>query len=91
MKSLLTAVFVILLATEVQAQCFKAKTFEAMAKEKWREQVSNIAVTQDGRQLRVYNNPETGSWTITIVHPNGRECAMSAGDGWRDLPKGDPA
>lgn len=91
MKTLLTVAFVILLASDVRAACWQSKSFEEMAREKWAELPAGHGVTQGGELVRVYVNPKTGRWTITIVHGDRRECPLSAGEEWRQITQGDPA
>lgn len=37
-----------------------------------------------GGLLQVFVNPETGSWTMVIVAPNGTACAVGMGESWQD-------
>lgn len=36
-------------------------------------------------------NPDTGSWTIVVLRPDGTACAPAAGHDWQMLPQGEPA
>lgn len=93
MRTILTIAFVILLATDVRAMCFKPADVERQAKEKWNERVTDIAPTSAGELVRLYQNDATGTWTLTIIQKSGLECVLTDGEGWRSLKpvKGDPA
>ena len=91
-KTILTAAFVVLLATEVQAGCFDPETIEEMAKAEYNEQVTHVATTSAGEIVRLYQNREAGTWTLTVIMPNGRlECTLTDGEGWQEIAQGDPA
>lgn len=47
-----------------------------------------------GTLWATYANPETGTWTILEINPDGTACMRSFGKGWMGMkpePKGDPA
>ena len=91
MKTILTIAFVILLATDVQAMCFKPVDAKRELGDKWHEHVTNIGVSH-GELVKLYRNIETGSWTLTITREGRVECVLSAGERWRDsAEQDDPA
>ena len=51
---------------------------------------TGVGLTGGGWLLQHWVNPETGSWSTTISSPNGTVCLLSAGQGWRDLPREEP-
>lgn len=53
------------------------------------EEPIRIAVTSTGDLLEVLASPQ-GTWTIIITRAGGPTCLMSAGEGWRGAPSGDP-
>ena len=36
----------------------------------------------DGALVQLWRNPETGSWTILMVMPDGMVCALAGGGDW---------
>jgi len=50
---------------------------------KYGEAVSAWGVSSAGALVEVFENPETGTWTITVTAPGGTACLVGAGDGWR--------
>ena len=51
---------------------------------KYGEAVSAWGVSSAGALVEVFENPETGTWTITVTAPGGPACLVGAGDGWRN-------
>ena len=88
MKFLLASLL-ILTALPVNAQCWEPQELKQMAKDHWDEAVSHMGATRGGYPVRLYVNPETGTWTLTIIQKDGagkaRECVLSSGEGWREL------
>ena len=46
----------------------------------------------DGALVQLWRNPETGSWTILMIRPDGMVCALVSGEDWMvadsPLPEG---
>ena len=85
MKILLLAASFCLLPLAAAAQCWPTVSSERMFKEKWNETLMELGVSENGEVVRLYRNLETDTWSLTIVFPNGMECPMSAGKGWKKL------
>ena len=51
--------------------------------EKYGEAPVGEGLTHDGAALRVYANPETGTWTVLTIHPNGVACVRASGEDWQ--------
>ena len=82
----------LLFAFPAHAQCWRPSDLEEMARDNWNETVSHTAMTNAGDLVRLYVNPETGTWTLTIIQKNGYECPLTDGQGWRELKvPGQPA
>ena len=84
MKILLIALCVATFPTIVNAICWRANPETTPLEEAWDERVTDIGILNDGRVLRVYQNAETGSWSITVI-TDDIECVWTSGDGWRSL------
>ena len=98
MKTILTVAFVILLASDVRAACFKPEAVEQMAKADYNERVTHVGPTNAGEMVRLYQNRDTGTWTLTVVmyrtidgEQQAVECTLTGGEGWREITQGDPA
>ena len=91
------AAFAIILAVMLPldaaaSQCWEPKSSEQMFAENWNEQPVAYATTVGGELIRRYENAETGTWSLTIITKSGKECPITAGEGWKHIQKpGDPA
>ncbi len=91
MKTLLTVAFVILLACDVQAGCYTPQDAQDAANSIG-QRLTREAPTRYGETVRLYQNPENGDWTLTVIMLNGAECTLVDGeDGWQEIEQGDPA
>lgn len=43
-------------------------------------------ITAWGNVGMLFVNPETGSWTMAIVSPQGLACRVTGGEGWESVP-----
>ena len=59
------------------------KVVERLAN-KYGEAVSASGVSSAGALVEVFENPKTGTWTITVTAPGGPACLVGDGDGWRN-------
>ena len=41
--------------------------------------------------MELYTNPETRSWTLLLVFPDGRACLLGSGWEWHEDKTGEPA
>ncbi len=44
-----------------------------------------------GALVQLWRNPETGSWTVLLVLPDGAVCALASGADWMDADAPPPA
>ena len=91
---LIIAVFVLLsLTATAQAQCWPTVSSEQMFREKWNETLVEYGHSANGEIIKLYRNIEKDTWSITVTFPNGMECPMTAGVGWKSLRQvaGQPA
>ena len=89
MKTLLAFLLILIALPAHAAQCWKPADIEQIMTERWNERVRNIGVTDGGALVRFYLNPKTGTWTLTIIRGKDRECVLSAGENWQEIPGDD--
>lgn len=82
-------------ATAADAGCAPRQRIIAVLADKYSEGRIGAGLAFDGVVLEVWANAETGTWTVTIMRPDGIMCAVASGTGWSSLietvPEGDPA
>lgn len=87
------AIIAALLATPAAASpCFDAMDARQAPAEKYGEQIQVIGEAVEGRQIVLFANRDTGTWTI--MEMTGRAaCYVSSGHGvwFAEAPEGDPA
>ena len=93
MKTLAIVLFVILLASDVRAACYTPETARDAANSIG-QRLTRMADTRYGETLRLYQNPDNGDWTLTVIRADGAgreiECTLVDGEkGWQAV--GDPA
>jgi hypothetical protein len=70
-------------AGEQTACDLRYKVVEHLAR-KYGEAVSASGISSVGALVEVFENPKTGTWTITVTAPGGPACLVGSGDGWRN-------
>ena len=91
MRTLAIVLFVILLASDVRAACYTPETAQDAANSIG-QRLTREASTRYGETVRLYQNPENGDWTLTVIMLNGAECTLVDGEeGWQEITQGDPA
>ena len=93
MKTLAVIAFVILLACDVQAACYRPQEAQDAANSIG-QRLTREAETRYGETVRLYQNPDNGDWTLTVFRINelgmAIECTLVDGEqGWQAI--GDPA
>ena len=49
--------------------------------EKWDEQLSSLALVEDGMKImEIYSNEDTGSFTILLTDSDGQSCMILSGE-----------
>ena len=71
--------------------CMGAPDLIAHMAERYGEEVLASGTAQDQVRIVVTVNPDTRSWTVLVVRPDGTACPVAAGTDWRMLPQGVPS
>jgi hypothetical protein len=52
-----------------------------------------VAISEgaQGTFVEMFENAETGTWTVLQSNADGVACVAAAGQDWQDVPQGDPA
>ncbi len=58
---------------------------EQVLRNEFGEYVIGIGITSRGWLAERWENPETGTWSLTIRSPDGLLCMLVIGEGWRTL------
>lgn len=88
-KALLCAALLCVIPFYANALCWPVKQGSPLP-DGWNEAVTHQAYTESGELVRVYQDKESGTWTITIVTKALTECMISSGEGWRNLTSRKP-
>lgn len=78
-------------AVAEETGCGKSPQIEAALSSTFGEQTAALGLSDAGKLMRLWVNPNTGSWTITGSTASGITCVLAYGDGATLLPVGDPA
>lgn len=82
MKNLITALAIALLPAIATAQtCLPYDTAQVLLSEEHGEYRTMTMLTPDGALVEVWHNPQTESWTMIAVGPNGVACLIAEGKG----------
>jgi len=65
-----------------QVACGDHERFVSALREQFRERPAGQGVTTAGRLLRLFVS-DAGTWTVLVVLPDGRACAVAHGEGWQ--------
>lgn len=86
-------VALLLTATAAYAspQCADHAAVTAALKRQFGEEPQAMGATNTGWAMELFENPQTGTWTITMTDKAGITCLMSAGDQIKHQLPGDPA
>lgn len=76
----LTLIGVAVMAQE--ATCHPRDGIVTQLQDRYGEAQQGAGLTQAGRVVEIWANPETGTWTILVTRPNGVSCAVAAGEAW---------
>ena len=74
-----------------QGACNPRADVLAHLAKKYREVPVAIGVTNKGALVEVLTTADGKTWTIIVTLPNGTSCLVAAGEGWRSVPRADPA
>ena len=67
-------------------QCFPfPRANEQALRGKYNEHVSGSGITAGGWLAQRWENPETGTWSLTLRSPDGLLCMLAIGEGWRTV------
>lgn len=91
------AILAALAATPAAAQqCGPRDGVVAMLASRFGEARVSAGLSAQGHLIETFASAETGSWTITVTHPDMRMCLLASGQSFEmaapvAVPKGDPA
>ena len=76
-------------------QCDSRDKVLGLLAEKYGETRQSIGLTTQGTVVETFASSETGTWTVTVTHPDGRMCLIASGDAFENLsealpPRGAP-
>lgn len=71
--------------------CQPAPDLIQLLADRWGEGVLATGTGGNEQRVIVTINPDTGTWTIVAVRPDGLACAVGSGTEWRMLRPGAPA
>lgn len=63
-----------------QAQCAPADAVADRLAEQYGETIAHVGLDTRGVLIEWWENPETGSWTLIVLRPDGARCFIASGD-----------
>ena len=63
-----------------QAQCAPADAVADRLSEQYGETIAHTGLDTRGVIIEWWENPETGSWTLIVLRPDGARCFIASGD-----------
>lgn len=69
----------------IRIMCFEAETVTNALKTKYGETVTQIGTRSTGEVVLIFQNTDTGTFTIGFIRTDGKLCAMASGEQW-DMP-----
>lgn len=96
MKIIAATALAVSLACPVAAQnCAPREKVVGHLATKYSETRQSMGIAANNTVLEVWASDETGTWTVTITHPNGMTCMMASGNAFEELDEvlptqGDP-
>jgi hypothetical protein len=51
------------------------------------ESMSGRGLQSETRMIELWRSPDTGTWTVLMILPNGITCVVASGTDWQDEPK----
>lgn len=65
--------------------CLDLQELDKALAEQHREVPAAYGMGNDGNLVKVYTNPETGTWTMTVLFPDKTICIFTHGSDWKNL------
>lgn len=91
LRALALVALVLLLAAgsaAAQPMCGPTERVATRLGEQWDEWPVGRGLTSSGQSIvQIWTNPETGTWTVVEVRPNGLTCIIAAGTHWAMTPR----
>lgn len=69
-------------ASAEQPTCGSYTEFAEELAMRWGESVIERGLSHEGVILEWWGNPETGTWTVLVVRPDGTACTDNFGEGY---------
>lgn len=70
--------------------CYDRQSLVSQLAAEWGETVQWVGIDQDGPLIEIHVNRNTGSFTITVLFPNGMMCVTASGNSFEALRVLDP-
>ena len=84
---MLTSLLIVGTAWAVKAQpqnCAPIDAVNERLADQYGETLQTLATAQSGQTIvSQYANPETGTWTLLLVSPEGVACLVASGENWQ--------
>lgn len=69
----------------IRIMCFEAEPIAKALKAKYGETVTQVGTRSTGEVVLIFQNTDTGTFTIGYIRTDGKLCAMASGEQW-DMP-----
>lgn len=70
-----------------QAACGEYERLRTALTDAYGESISGRGLQSETRMIELWRSPETGTWTVLMILPNGLTCVMASGTDWQDETK----
>jgi hypothetical protein len=90
MKKLLAALALMASPAYAQPQCMGYPDLAAALTSEFSESVAGRGLS-NGNIAEIWVNPNTGTWTLVVVTPNGIACIAGHGTNWETYSTGQPS
>ena len=67
------------------ANCTARAVMVEKLNERFGESRQSVGLTPGGQAIEMFAHPETGTWTILLISPNGTSCMMASGHAYEAL------
>lgn len=71
-----------------QTICGEYERLRTALTDSYGESVSGRGLQSETRMIELWRSPQSGSWTVLMILPNGMTCVVASGTDWQDEPRG---